>query len=123
MLNGRSQTWLASESGVGQSTISRLIRGKAKPNPKTLEALAKALGANPLHFMKLAGLPVTSDQLDPEIAYIARRLGSLPSHLQESAISALGAQIDAFYDVWEREKQFLVVPDYEKLRRRVRNGD
>lgn len=107
-LAGRSQSWLARKSGVGQSTISRLIRGKAKPTPETLEALAIALELEPSRFMKLAGIPlpiISDNNIDPAIAYIARRLVDLPSTYREFAIDALGAQLDVIYDLYEQHKQ------------------
>lgn len=115
-LGNRSQSWLARESGIGQSTISRLIRGKARPNPDTLEALASALGVDSLYFMKLAGLPVATNRLDPTIVYVAQRLNTLPSHLREGAVSVLLAQIDAFHEVWKREKNLLEELEKEKAK-------
>ena len=42
-----SQRELAARTGVAQNTISRLERGLDKPQPKTVEALAKGLKVSP----------------------------------------------------------------------------
>lgn len=107
VLDGRSQYWLARESGVGQSTISRLVRGKGKPTPETLEALARALGIDPSVFMELAGIPqrLISNDVDPSVAYIARRMSDLPEIYRELAIDAVGAQLDVIYTLAENHAQ------------------
>ena len=101
-LAGRSQSWLARKSGVGQPTISRLIRGQVKPTPKTLEALANALGLDPLRFMKLAGipLPLSSEELDPATMHIAQRIAKLPAIPRELAINTIGNMLDAIYQLY-----------------------
>lgn len=42
--NCRSQTALARKSGVGQSTIGRILRGETDPQTGTMTLLAEALG-------------------------------------------------------------------------------
>lgn len=99
LLGDRTQDWLAVASGVGQSTISRLLRGVYTPDPKTLERLAPALGVDPARLMALAGFPVSTKNLDPHAAYIAARLSELPSEVRDYAIDAVSAVVDA----WSRQ--------------------
>lgn len=103
-LGGRSQSWLSRQSGVDQSTISRLIRGKNIPTPETLEAIGRVLGLEPVYLMKLAGIPLPryGEQLDPSAAYIARRLTELPKDIRDDAIDALSTQLDVIYRLAKR---------------------
>ena len=98
-LEGRSQSWLARQSGVGQSTVSRLIRGQIRtsPDPETIKAIANALGQDSSHFMTLAGipLPTPSSQLDPAALHIAERISSLPNQQRKEAVKAMGSVLDA----------------------------
>ena len=47
-----SQRELALRSNVARSAISRLMRGKAKPTPETIDAIAKTLNLEPLHLLR-----------------------------------------------------------------------
>ncbi|HYN87778.1 MAG TPA: helix-turn-helix transcriptional regulator, partial [Ardenticatenaceae bacterium] len=40
LLAGRSQQWLAERAGVAQSTISRLMRARHEPDPRTITRIA-----------------------------------------------------------------------------------
>lgn len=97
LLNGRSQRWLEEQSGITQATVSRLIHGKHRPSPETLEALARPLGVAPVYLFRLAGLSIPAGQYDPEAAYIAQRLTALPLELRKEAIDALSIQLDTIY--------------------------
>jgi transcriptional regulator with XRE-family HTH domain len=133
-LAGRSQVWLSQQSGVDQSTISRILNGKVVPTPETLESLGKALGLDPAHLMRLAGLPIPTGEYDPEAAYIAQRLTELPPGLREQAVDALGAQLDTIYKVAgmpsshqkkrerdPKEEEAELVAELEEIFRRLRD--
>lgn len=95
-LAGRSQVWLSQQSGVDQSTISRILNAKVDPTPETLEALARPLGVDPAYLMRLAGFPVPEGKYDPEISYIAQELTALPPDLRERAVDAVSGVVDSF---------------------------
>ena len=96
---GWSQRRLARESGIGSSTISKLMRDEHRGTPETIDAIAKALGVDSLHLMNLAGMPVPTENGDPRIDYIAQQLGQLPMPIRELAIDAVRGQIKAFYSL------------------------
>ena len=101
VLGDRSQSWLAERAGVGQATVSRLLRGVYTPAPETLQAIGRALGIDHIHLMRLAGVPLPppTDELDPEAVYIARRITELPGDIRAEAIDAIAAQVDAFHNI------------------------
>ena len=106
----RSQTWLAEEAGIGQATVSRMLRGIYTPSPKTLQAVSQALGLDNVYLMRLSGLPLPEEgqQRDPSVEYLADRLNELPSDARKIAAtagSALGAQLDAIYAMLARQSQ------------------
>lgn len=47
LLNGRSNYWLSKESGLSQSTLSRLMSGEASPSLESLEAISMAFEVTP----------------------------------------------------------------------------
>lgn len=108
-----SQRTLAHDAGVGHATISRLIRGTHNPSPETLDAIAKALGVDTLHLMRLAGLPLPPSKVerDPSVEYIAQRLDALPAEMRERAVDVVGGIVDAF---WEMAEQNAI---YEQIKR------
>jgi transcriptional regulator with XRE-family HTH domain len=101
-LGPRSQRWLAEQSGINQGTISRLMRGKHEPTPSTLDALGRALNVDPLHLMRLAGLPLPTAHLnrDARVEYTAQRLNDLiqdlPAELQDAMIDAVSGVVQGF---------------------------
>lgn len=131
-LGGRSQVWLSQQSGVDQSTISRIINGRVDPTPETLEALGRVLGIDPAYLMRLAGFPVNEGQYDPEAAYIAQRLTELPPGTRKQAVDALGAQLDTIYKVAgipshkarerdPKEEEAELIAELEDIFRRLRD--
>lgn len=103
-LDGRTQTWLedAMQKRVTQSTISRLMRGQVKnPDARTIVTIARALGRNPIPWLRLAGvgLPTEAEHLDDEALYIAARISALPDAVRPGAVDALGAVLDNISDI------------------------
>ena len=100
-----SQRALAREAGIASSTISNIMRDEHRPTPETIDAIANVLGLDPVHLMRLAGMPVpVSKKRNPSIEYIAQRLDDLPTDMQKKVVEILGAQLEAFIEMWEREK-------------------
>lgn len=99
---GWTQQDLADHSGITRSAISKLMRGKTKPKPETIDALANALGLDPVLLMRLAGIPLPpkDEALHPAALYIAQQLTKLPSVPQEQTISAIQSMIDAIYTAY-----------------------
>jgi transcriptional regulator with XRE-family HTH domain len=59
-LAGRSDYWLAKESGVSSSAISRVFSGKSDPSLSSIAAIARALGVTEADLLspdKEGGLP------------------------------------------------------------------
>ena len=48
---GITQEELAKKSGISVATVNFLENGKIKPHPKTIVAVAEALGVNPKEWM------------------------------------------------------------------------
>jgi len=83
---------LARRMEVRDSTVSRILGGKAKPSPLTLDAMSKALNIPFDELMGRAGYPsnpslkilpgVTQEQMalisDTELMGLARKLKNLP---------------------------------------------
>ena len=42
--NGSKQTWLAEKAGINVNTLSKIVNGKAIPNLRTAQRIARALG-------------------------------------------------------------------------------
>ncbi|MGB0385522.1 MAG: helix-turn-helix domain-containing protein [Ardenticatenaceae bacterium] len=104
LLGSRSQLWLAEQAGIRQASVSRIIHGKQRPTPSTLEAIAQVLGVDPLHLMRLAGVPLppaTNDR-DPSVEYIAQRLDKFPEATRKKAIHAVSSVLDAIYDMTQQ---------------------
>ena len=98
----RTQAWLAEESGVSTSVISRIVSGDRPPTPAVIESLAPMLGVEPSHLVfgtdaearyrasgelvrkemyEATARQVADDQV--RIAELERRLESLPATLEE----------------------------------------
>jgi transcriptional regulator with XRE-family HTH domain len=109
LLGDRTQQWLAEQTGVRQATISRILNGKQAPTFFTLDKIAKALEVDPLHLMRVAGLPLPPDSsdIDPEIEYIAQRLAVLPPTLRQAALAAIRSQVEAWHQVAELRSQLV----------------
>jgi transcriptional regulator with XRE-family HTH domain len=87
---------LSEASGVPHPTISRLMRGVHVPTPETLDAIGRALGVDPVHLMRLAGipLPVPVRDRDATIEYIALRLSEIPESHRQYAVNTVAMAVD-----------------------------
>lgn len=117
-----SQRELASRSNVARSAISRLMRGKAKPTPETIDAIAKTLNLEPLHLMRLAGIPLPpkNENLDSAALHIAQRITFLPLPLRKHAINATESLLNAIYlsDFYTQE-ELPIPPKIKELTGRI----
>ena len=52
ILGDRTPYWLAKESGISESNISRLLSGKINASLKTLQKIANSLGVRPYELIK-----------------------------------------------------------------------
>lgn len=50
-----SQRTLAMYAGISPNTVSYAMQGKTIPDPETIEKLARALGVDEYHMLRLAG--------------------------------------------------------------------
>lgn len=57
LLNGRPQSWLAKESGLTTSTISRILNGESDPGIGELIELGRALNIRPDEILRLTLFP------------------------------------------------------------------
>jgi transcriptional regulator with XRE-family HTH domain len=100
LLGDRSQAWLAEQVGVDQSTISRLIRGQHRASADKLARAARALGTDPAHLMRLAGVPLPNPnrERDSRVEHAAQRLDELLPQLspplREMTLEMLADLID-----------------------------
>lgn len=101
-----SQRELARRTGISSSNISKMVRGKHRPTPETLEIIGNALGVDHVHLMRLSGIPLPKDkeERDPAIEHIAQRLESLPPQAQGPALHFIGSQIDALEAMYSEAK-------------------
>lgn len=101
---GWSRRRLAEEARVNVSTVSRMMRGIQKPTHQTVEQLADALKIDPFHLKRIAGLRTaqSSATRHPSVEYLAQRLDELPPNIQEQAVEALSAQLDAIYRIMKQ---------------------
>lgn len=117
-LGSRKQAWLAKESGVTSSTISRIIRGLHTPTNDTIEAIAIALDVDVTHFLRLAGVPIPKFQQkrDPGVEHLAKKLNSLPFDLRKSTVVAFEDQLNIILSLFKREKELLGELEKEKAK-------
>ncbi len=101
---GWSQRTLAINAEITHSAISKIIRGKTKPTPETVDAIGRALNVDPTHLMRLAGIPLPAEKIkrDPSVEFIAQRLDELPKKVRKQAVAAVGAQIDAIDAIYQK---------------------
>ena len=88
---------LADKAEIAQSTISKIMRDEHRASPDTLDAIGRALGVDSTYLMRLAGIPLPKERTKrhPKVEYIAQQLDKLDPRVQESLITAIGAQIEA----------------------------
>ena len=65
-MQDRSGYWLAKQSGISQSTISRILSEHIQPSLDTVEALARALGTPPHELLK-SGEPKRQTKIPNDI--------------------------------------------------------
>lgn len=104
LLGDRTQVWLSEQSGVSQSTISRITTGFHKDPArlaKALDAIARALSVDSAHLLRIAGLSLPAAELgsNPEVEYLIQKLYALPPDLQREAVDTLGSMLDTIYKV------------------------
>ena len=106
-MNGKTQIWLAQQSGTTNSTISRLLNAKNVPSPETLKRVSKVLNLDLYHLMALAAIPLPKSdiekKLDPSAIYIAQRLSRLPFDIRIRMLSI----ISGILDVVEKKESLL----------------
>ncbi len=97
-MNGKTQIWLAQQSGTTNSTISRLLNAKNVPSPETLKRISKVLNLDLYHLMALAAIPLPKSdiekKLDPSAIYIAQRLSRLPFDIRIRMLSIISGILD-----------------------------
>ena len=92
----RDISWKAvsEETGVSQSTLSRMSRGR-KPDAASLTALSAWSGINPVDF-------TTAPKNDPEAVVMVSKLLRADPNLDEGGADALEAIITAAYERLKR---------------------
>lgn len=74
---GKSQAWLAGEIHLKPPQVSRIMSGESEAPPRTLNAIADALGKKRIEVYRAAGHlePITpKDDLDESLLFQANRL-------------------------------------------------
>jgi transcriptional regulator with XRE-family HTH domain len=102
---GWSRNRLAEEARIGNSTVSRLMRGLQPATHDKIEAIAQALQVDPARMKELGGLYVGTrhTERDPRVEFIAERLDNLAPHVREEAIRAVGAVLDSIHHISQHE--------------------
>lgn len=90
--NGISQRKLAEMAGVTNSTISRIEADNVKPDPSTLEKLAKALKIDKALLLTKCGY----SEIPEEFVMIARKSGELTEQQRAKAYKIFNDTIDQF---------------------------
>lgn len=139
----KTQTALAAESGIAQSTVGRILRGEAVPGAANLDKLAKALGVPVGRLMghdaepRIAARPVLTwehpDELPPGEFAMIRRLsvklsaGNGNEHIE--AVPDDTMQPQAFRADWIRkmrlrpDKLASLTADGDSMEDRIQDGD
>lgn len=99
---GWSQRILALNAKITHGAISKIMRGKTKPQLETIIAIAEALNVDSITLLQLAGiaLPALSpinNQVDPAVLHVVQRLTQLPIAPRNHAINAIEGVLDAIY--------------------------
>ena len=103
-----TQRELARQAGISHGNVSKIIRGEHRPSPDTLNIIGQVINVDPVHLMRLAGIPLPSNKRPPKVEHVAERLTKLPDSVQSAAIDAINAQLDAmatFYDQASTKKE------------------
>lgn len=97
LLNGRSNYWLAEESGLNQGTLSRIRSKTLNPSIESIEAIAKALRVTPAELLTSGVKPaIPADILEAlenqsPVVYDAIR-GMIKAFAKEKAQTVLTAK-------------------------------
>lgn len=99
---GWSQRLLALNANITHGAISKIMRGKTKPQLETIIAIADALNVDSTTLLQLAGiaLPALSpinNKVDPAVLHVVQRLTQLPIAPRNHAINAIEGVLDAIY--------------------------
>jgi len=99
---GWSQRILALNAKITHGAISKIMRGKTKPQLETIIAIAEALNVDSTTLLQLAGiaLPALSpinNEVDPTVLHVVQRLTQLPITPRNHAINAIEGVLDAIY--------------------------
>ena len=99
---GWSQRILALNANITHGAISKIMRGKTKPQLETIIAIAEALNVDSTTLLQLAGiaLPALSpinNEVDPAVLHVVQRLTNLPIAPRNHAINAIEGVLDAIY--------------------------
>lgn len=80
---GKTQAWLAEQTGLSTSAISAIVLGKTElPEPATIRALAKGLGVEGARLTLLLGYPIDMGGNVARYAEIGLQLDSNPKLLE-----------------------------------------
>ncbi|MGB0387895.1 MAG: helix-turn-helix domain-containing protein [Ardenticatenaceae bacterium] len=99
---GWSQRMLAINANITHGAISKIMRGKTKPQLETIVAIGDALNVDPTYLMQLAGVALpalspTNKEVDPAVLHVVQRLTELPITPRSHAINAIEGVLDAVY--------------------------
>lgn len=88
-----SQRKLAEVAGLINSTISRIEAGSVRPDPATIEKIAKALQIDKTLLFVKCGY---NDAIPEDFVIIARKAGELTEEQRKRAYKAFNETIDQF---------------------------
>lgn len=98
--NGWSYRQLAHKAGIDPGIVVRAVNMQRMPRPKTLTAIAHALGCPPDEIYRVAGILPPANDENNDIGRAMYQLEQLPAPLR----SILTKMIDAQYQQWENEQ-------------------
>lgn len=104
LLDSRPRAWLAQETGISPSTLSRMLHGQVPLTAARVAAIAAALEVDPRYLLAAAGIPIPGTPADhdprlgPLMQRVAAAIGALPAPDQELFV----AQLSALADLAER---------------------
>lgn len=94
-------------TGIHKSTLSAVVRGTHRPNPRTCRRLAAALGLSDETMLRLAGhwTSFWEEDGDPEMLAAARSFHELPPEIQRAVKHILRAEFTRLaLDGYEEER-------------------
>lgn len=90
---GVTQAALAAAAGMDPATLNRIEQGKANPNVKTLEKLARALDVEVADFFPKAQAPLPLN-FEPSAGLGMQSIARMRAELLEELADLWGAQLD-----------------------------